>query len=262
MRKLFCFILLFLLCLIGSSQSQQQDIKALSIGKDNISKIEISECCIVLTLDSNFFIQHDTIYILEYNSIKFNFYRNDIAVIDHDELTHKDFMTTYIIDNQLSKDNAEVIITIWRAPKSDVVSFTRSIEKNFSKKMIFYYFFQNYLQDEDILYVGKKNITKIEMNRSHITLTLDSNFIRLHEDENILRYKAIKFDFFPKSIPVFDSYCSLLPCKMCASIKDNKLQNNLLSIDFWFLPQSNETVVSFKKSIKKNFPKKIISYSE
>ena len=117
-------------------------------------------------------------------------------------------------------------------------------------------------QDQKILYIGKESISKIKMNRNHVTLTLDSNFMSLHGDEDILRYHNVKFDFYPENIIFLDCYAAILLPRMTASIQENKLESGLIWIRTWHLPRSDKNVVSFKRSIKKNFSKKMITYKE
>ena len=117
--------------------------------------------------------------------------------------------------------------------------------------------------DTEFLNIGRNDIVKIQISKRYIAIILDSNFIKLHENENILKYHGIRFDFYHKSITIFDYYSSILPIEMIAYIKDNKLdKNSLIRISIWFLPEFDENVLSFIVSLKKSFSEDMLIYIE
>jgi len=136
-------------------------------------------------------------------------------------------------------------------------------------------FSQVFIQRKDTLYVGKENITRIQIEKKNtlrdIKFTLDSNFVKLYENENIAeKYLYIKFDFYPKKFFLKNCLESLLLPKMEAVIIENKLDfNNSIYIRIGHcLKNYNiitrkfnkhktcktyKNVASFKRSIRKSF---------
>ena len=117
---------------------------------------------------------------------------------------------------------------------------------------------QNHSHDEDTLYICKEDISSIQMDRRHIIITLDSNIVKLYENENVLRFHYLKFDFYPENIFLMDYYAAILLYRMTASVLENNFKNNFIWIRIWHLPESDEDVVSFKQSIKEIFSKEMI----
>jgi len=151
-------------------------------------------------------------------------------------------------------------------------------------------FTQIYTRGTDTLYIGKENITKIEIEKRntlrHIKFTLDSNFVRFHKNEDITKkYLYVKFDFYPKNFFLKSCLESLLLPGMEAVILENKLDfNNSIYVrighysyyscnsEKYLIKNFKKTgkykkhkifrtyknVASFKRSIKKNFPEEMI----
>jgi len=119
-------------------------------------------------------------------------------------------------------------------------------------------FSQKHQYNEKTWTIGKGYISKIEINERHILLTLDSNFVKRYKNEDILKYQVIKFDFYHKNIMLMNDYAAILMPNMTASIQENKLENSLIWVRIWHLSRYDRNVISFKRSIKKNFSKEMI----
>jgi len=127
---------------------------------------------------------------------------------------------------------------------------------------------QNHLQNENILHIRKENIIGVQIRKWDIKMLLDSNFVKLHENEDIVeKYHYVKFDFFPKNIYLKNCLEALLLPRI-----EVTTQKNILNSDYSIYvrirhystirhSESNKiykNAASFKRSIRKNFPEEMI----